>query len=266
MTKYSLSNSQKQLFIAIIILDELVDKHKAFTTQDAVLQPVLQRMVTKELLTLTGVDYAATPKGEQLLQSFYKRYDEYIKVYDIYCAVDLEKGVFAYEKFWDFDTQEEFLSYINDEPTGRWSDVRVAVCEYKKLDPMEIVFLAFLNEGRINTNDEQWRTTLMSGAVWKEIELVCNNAIHVEDLQDGDAITNLVKQGSELMMKLLEIEKQKKADEAASNVTETTTTVTETTETTDVMDDVSYYGLYLNDPYYTSLCWRDYYYDDPYWW
>jgi hypothetical protein len=76
MTKYTLSNSQKQLFIAIIILDELVDKQKAFTTQDVVLQPVLQRMVAKELLTLTGTDYAVTPKGHRIIDE--DDYPDYI--------------------------------------------------------------------------------------------------------------------------------------------------------------------------------------------
>jgi len=37
------------------------------------------------------------------------------------------------------------MEHINDK---RFHDLRIAVCEFKKIDPVDIVFLSFLNEQR----------------------------------------------------------------------------------------------------------------------
>jgi len=243
----------------------MIDKNNSFGLEDTALQPVLQRMLAKEMVTLNGDQYTPTDKGDKYLQSFYKKYDEYVKLYDVYCAVDLGQGIFAFDKFYDFDNDDDFKAYLNDDKSNDWADVRIAVCEYKKIDPIEIVFLSFMNEGRITTYDENWRNEIINYPEWNDIDLVCNNAIHVEDLMQDDVIVNVITKGSELMMKLLQIEKENNSNKSFD---EEVTTVTETTEVVEQIDDddIAYYGLYLGDPYYSSLCWQNYCWNDPYWW
>lgn len=262
MDKYTMNYDQRQLFCAVVLLDE-ISKGATFTDIEPYLGIVLSRMASKGLIEISSKDgfYDLTDKGSELLNGFFQKYDEYLKVYDIYCAVDLQAGEFAFAKFFDLN-DAEWGEYINQ---ARWDDVRVAVAEFKKIDPVEIVFMAFLNEGKLTTEDDDWQSKMMDNTLWDDIIKACNVAIHVEELTDGDAITNIVTQGSDLMMQLLKKEKELKAQEEQSEEVVETTTVTEVTEEV-VDDDVTYYGMYLTDPYYVSACWGYYYWNDPYWW
>lgn len=246
--KYGLDN--KNVFCSIIVLDQLANG-KNFMTDEGTdaFQSFLKEMQTRGLLDLTGYKYAIAPKGQELLDNFYKKYDEFLKVYDIYCAVDLKEGVFAFQKYYDFDTDEEWQKYLQQ---SNWEDVRIAVAEFKKIDPVEIVFLSFLNENRFNLEDGL-EFKLLDSPAWDEILEICNSAIHVEDLMKDDAIHNIVEQGSSLMRDLLnyKLEDLRNQDETEEEIVE---------EITIVEEEIEYYDPYYYDIYYVSPCWVWYWY------
>ena len=73
--------------------------------------------------------YITNDKGLEIYQKFTEQQESYVSHFDIYAYVDLQEGVFA-------DPQSDLLE------GGRWSDLRVAVAEYKGIDPYRVVFLS----------------------------------------------------------------------------------------------------------------------------
>jgi hypothetical protein len=265
--KYTFDKDRIQLFSALVILDSIIDKDKHFvrnllSLDEEQLSPVFDRMIEKGLLFVDDShEYVPTDKGYELIDNFYQRFQEFLKFYDLYCAVDLEAGEFAFEKILDM-SEEEFQDFLNDE---RWEDVRVAVCEFKKIDPLQMIFLSFLKENRIDVNVNGWPQILTNGSLWDEITEICESAITVEQLSVDEQLKNIVSQGSELLKTLLEREQQEQESVQEQEITETVTTTTEEIIEEDVVDDITYYDPYFYDPYYVSPCWG-YYYVTPYWW
>ena len=267
MSKYIFDDDKKQLYCALIIIDAIVDKGSHFVTNllsedEQKLLPIFQRMIDKGILTIDDMEheYKPTDKGIDLIHNFYDRYQEFVKFYDIYCAVDLTVGKFAFSEILDM-TEEEFQEYLKDD---RWEDVRVAVCEFKKIDPMQMVFLSFLRENRIDVTKSGWIPILLNGDIWNDITKICDSAITLEKLSVEDQIKNIVIQGSDLLKTLLEREKNEKNNDGSME-TETTTITEETTQNIVDDDDLSYYDPYFDDPFYISPCWGYYYYT-PVWW
>src|SRR6201994_3217822 len=136
-----LTEDQKKTFKAIIILDEMINGSHAFQTiangDDSVLEPLFIDLMSKGYVQTSGINYQVTAKGQEVFDTFMKRYTEYLKVYDIYSYVDLEKGEFAFSRYFDFDTDEAWNDFTNND---RFDDLRIAVAVFKKIDPAEIVF------------------------------------------------------------------------------------------------------------------------------
>jgi hypothetical protein len=264
--RYELSRDKRELFSALVLLDAMFTKGFHFPIDfqgvDIPLEPIFLRMRDKDLVVDENQEYVVTEKGAELINNFYDRFQEFLKVYDIYCAVDLEKGEFAFSSFFDITDENEWRAFLDDK---RWDDVRVAVCEFKKIDPLEIVFISFLKENRIDLESDGWQDVIYNGRMWDEIVQVCETAVPLSDLLVDDAIQDIIKQGSEVLHFLLEREKEiKQAQiEESTITTEEVTTVTE--EITVIDNNIEYYDPYWNDIYYVSPCWGLYYYD-PYWW
>jgi len=114
---------------------------------------------------------------------------------------------------------------------------------FKKIDPAEIVFMSFINENRFDTTSAGWQMDLVSDNEWNEIEEICKTAIKPEEVGE-DAMVDMIGQGSELMIKLLEQEKEQAQNSGNNNGGDTI--VEEET--------VEYYEPYY-DPYYVSPIW-----------
>ena len=91
----------------------------------------------------------------------------------------MEAGDFAFASYFDFDDDIRWREYLDDD---RWDDLRVAVADYKKLNPVEIVFMSFISENRFGRNEVGWQFELLLGAVWDEILDICNSAIQWDQL------------------------------------------------------------------------------------
>src|SRR5476651_18270 len=203
-----LTSDNKKTFRAIILLNEMINGTHKFQTvangDDSVLEPLFIELMSKGYVQTSGLNYQVTAKGQEVFDTFMKRYTEYLKVYDIFSYVDLEKGEFAFARYFDFTTDEAWADFTNNE---RFDDLRIAVALFKKIDPAEIVFMSFINENRFDSTATGWQMDLVSDNNWNEIEEICNTAIKPEEVGE-DAMVDMIGQGSELMIKLLEQEQQ----------------------------------------------------------
>lgn len=239
-----ITDDNKKTFKAIILLDEMINGSHQFKTvdngDDSVLEPLFIDLMSKGYVQTSGANYQVTAKGQDVYSVFMKRYTEYLKVYDIFSFVDLEKGEFAFDRYYDFDSDDAWADFTNDE---RFDDLRIAVAMFKKIDPAEIVFMSFINENRFDTTTAGWQMDLVSDNSWKEIEDICDTAIKPEEVGE-EAMLDMISQGSELMIKLLEEEKEQ---EQNNNTGDGSETVVEE-------ETVEYYQPYY-DPYYVSPVW-----------
>ncbi len=240
-----ITDDNKKTFKAIIILNEMINGTHKFRTvdngDDSILEPLFIELLSKGYVQTTGINYEPTAKGQDVFNIFMKRYTEYLKVYDIFSFVDLEKGEFAFSRYFDFDSDDAWADFTNDE---RFDDLRIAVALFKKIDPAEIVFMSFINETRFDTASAGWQMDLVSDNLWKEIEDICATAIKPQEVGE-DAMVDMIGQGSELMIKLLEEEKNQQQDDQNNN---------NGTETIVEEETVEYYEPYY-DPYYVSPVW-----------
>jgi len=232
------------------------------------LEPVLEYLMSKEYAEIENNEkYIPTGKGREVLVRFMRRYQDYLKHYDIYCAVDLGEGEFAFEDYFEYDFTddedvEEWQSYLNEE---RWEDLRVAVSAFKKLNPVEIVFMSFLNEGRFGETDEGWQFDLLLGSVWDEILEICNSAVTVDELgyvaEDDrriggeDVIKDVITQGAELNMDLKKKEEELYGDGEEDGAEPGENGGGRVVE--EVIIEEESYDVYESyyDPFYVSPCW-----------
>ena len=250
MSKYILEQQKKKELIWAFLIDQMLDKQDfnvLLRGNNSLLESIFVEMLYLKLIKIENNFYKVDTKGQDFVDNFFAKYKEYLKFYDIFCAVDLTAGEFAFSKYYDFDTDAEWKTYLNQD---NWDDVRLAVCEFKKIDPIEIVFLSFLNEGRIDTS-KNWQFDLVSDLIWDEILAVCETAIPLQDLLVNDAIQDIIKQGSSIMMDILKEENKRKLEELNNSVS----SEEYNEEVTYVTEEVEYYEPYLYDPYYVSPCW-----------
>jgi hypothetical protein len=240
-----LTDDNKKTFKAIILLNEMINGDHKFQTvangDDSVLESLFIELMSKGYVQTSGLYYQATAKGQEVLDTFMKRYTEYLKVYDIFSFVDLEKGEFAFGRFFDFSTDEAWADFANNE---RFDDLRIAVALFKKVNPAEIVFMSFINENRFDTSSPGWQMNLIDDSDWNEIEEICKTAITPEEVGE-DAMVDMINQGSELMIKLIQEENDRNAQNN-NNGGDAEKIIEEET--------VQYYEPYY-DPYYVSPIW-----------
>jgi len=260
--KYSVTPEKADQFVAILLVDYLINRNGnlplLMNDNFKVLEPVTMKLATSGYLRPPTKDekymgYIVTDKGRDALAKFMQRYSEYLKLFDVFCAVDLTEGTFAFAKYFDFDTDDEWFAYLNK---PGWEDVRVAVAEFKKMDAVEIVFMSFINEGRFDFEKTGWQFDISSGDVWSEIEQICNAALTVEQINQGDdtVMPDIIGQGADLTVSLMKQEEERrKNDELAQQEADQqnqTETITEETYTY----PATYYESYY-DPYYVSPLW-----------
>lgn len=266
---HQFSPEDKNAFGGVYLLERMSEGEETFPLvlegADAHLEPLLSWLYGRDYLEIIdNHHYAVTDKGRDAVDRFSARYGDYLKTMDVYCAVDLQEATFAFEQIFGFDDDALWEDYLNQD---HWDDLRVAVVTFKGLNPLETVFMAFLNDERIDEEDEDgssWQARLTSPGLWAEIEEVCNNAIQVHDLayEEGgttisgeNVLRQIIQQGAALNLELRkqedELEDDENAEDTLANGHGEESVVEET-----VIEHypVSYYEPYL-DPLYVAPIW-----------
>jgi len=250
--KYTLLEKDRVKFISLVLLNEIIQFQHYFpvhlTGDDIYLESFLKGLVEKGALKIDKGMYVPTDKGREELVMLYDKYYEFVKFSDIFCAVDLERGEFAFQSINSDMSDEEWVEFLHNE---RFSDVRVAVAEFKGINPFEIVFMSFLNENRFDCTQSRWQYYLTGNDIWNEIVEICNTAVSLEYLKEEGVIENVVSTGSELALAF--IKQAEATPEPTEEVTETV--VEEYVETVSVpVYGYDYWDPYY-DPFYVSPIW-----------
>jgi hypothetical protein len=250
--RYNLLERDRINYISLVLLNEIIQfQHyfpKELTGNDIFLSRNLEILEQNGCLRIERGEYVPTDKGREELERLYNKYYEYLKLFDVFCAVDLEKGEFAFKRINDSMSDDEWYDYLAQE---RFSDVRVAVADFKGINPMEIVFISFLNENRFDCGLDGWQKALTDMVIWDEIVEVCNTAVDVDYLKQDGVLEDVIKQGTELALELIRL-----AEEPNEEIFEETEEVIE--EYVEVVRmpvyEYDYWDPYY-DPYYVSPLW-----------
>ena len=163
--KYEMTEGQKTEFAGVYLLEYMINTPYSppifLEGNDQDLETILEWLMAVGFITIKDDEkYIPTEEGRRHLKKFMARYSEYLTMFDIFCAVDLQSGEFAFEAWNAFETDAQFKKYMDDD---RWDDLRVAVADYKGMNPIEIVFMSFINEHRFGRNESGWQSLLSSG-------------------------------------------------------------------------------------------------------
>ncbi|MDJ0841677.1 MAG: hypothetical protein QNK37_34540 [Acidobacteriota bacterium] len=265
--QYQLPPEKIKDFGTIYLLERMVNGPRSFSVllegSDTHLEELLTSLMSKELVDIDARNrYVPTQKGRRAVTNFMDRYIDFLKNFDCYCAVDLEEGEFAFEEFFEIEDESEWVEYLEQD---RWEDLRVAVAEFKSLDPLEIVFMGFINEERVQDKNDGWQFDLVLGSLWDDIVKICNSALQAEDLayedEEGsrvsgeDVLKDVLKEGADLNLRL-----RKQEDEYGSDWAKEDKTVYagEPRAVPPVPKQPLNYTVYesYRDPYYTSPVWK----------
>ena len=210
--RYSLNSEDRIRYAGILLLQYMAKQKNEFplllSGNNLQLEPILQQLVKHGFVAVINERYVLAEKGREELVAFQSGYTDFLKELEVYQAVDLTAGEFAWSAYFDFDDEEEFQRFLNDE---RWEDVRFAVLEYKnqkkffkrnRLKGEEIVFMSFLNENRFDFTETGWQEKLLAGRIWDEILDICNGMLQCQDLGGEDVIEDIIDQGERLTEEL----------------------------------------------------------------
>ena len=221
---YTVTEEKKKQFAGLYLLERMINRPETFPLflekHDRDLEPILEYLLTFEFLEIKeDKNYLPTPKGREIIQKFLERYQDFLRNFDVYSAVDLTQGTFAFASYWEFESEEEWGAYLHQK---QWEDLRVAVAEFKKIDPVEIVFMSFLYEDRFGWSEESgWQFDLLLGSVWDQVLEIVNSALKQEDLGyeaqgetvSGEAVLkDIIVQGAELNRRLWDEEDDRDVD------------------------------------------------------
>ena len=255
---YTITQEIKNRFIGLVLLNEIINFQTYFDVIPAgdnlLIASYLNNLMVKGLLRIDNGKYIPTNEGRNEVVNMYNKYYEYLKIFDIYCAVDLTAGEFAFERRNNDSSEEDWKLFINN---ARFADLRVAIAEIKKIDPVEIVYMSFLNEGKFSCTGKDWQYNLTSDPIWKEIEVICNTAVRGSYLEEQGVVQDIVEKGTALSIQILK-EAEDVDKEYSSNEEDDVIDETVTTEYVDIVE-MPYYESYYWDPYY------DPYYVSPIW-
>lgn len=260
--KYEILEKDRVRYVSLILLNEIINFQTYFPVrlvgEQIFLKTYLEGLQSKGMLKIENGLYVPTELGREELSSLYAKYYEFIRMFDIFSAVDLEAGEFAFARMFDELSQDEWFDYLAED---RFSDVRVAVAQFKGVNPIELVFLAFLNEGRFDTTQMGWEKQLTDYPIWNEIVEICETAIEMEYLMEEGVMENVVRQGSALAIELVKTAEEIEADMKAAMIAEEEVYEEEIVEETTYVDivEMPVYGYDYWDPYY------DPYYVSPLW-
>ncbi|MBF0349734.1 MAG: hypothetical protein HQM11_01815 [SAR324 cluster bacterium] len=257
----------KQQFGSLILLDRIINEKETFhlslmEKDDKILEPFLQTMEKEGLIEIgANGNYVVTEKGKETYQRLIQQQLSYTTHFDIYSHVDLGEGCFA-------DKETDFLD------DNRWTDLRVAVAEFKGIDPYRMVFLAMLSDESFFENPE-WKFDLAMGTLFEEMESIVHNQVSLEELgyedDDGsvsgnEVLTDIIEQGAALNQQRQEEQRQQEQEAERLNQTSpddeiiTTTTYYQGGYGYPMYDPWATMGAYAASALFVEALWYD-----PYW-
>lgn len=211
---WTVSDEQRLRFAGLFLLEYMINRPEVFKLwlerEDADLEPILEWLLVQSWIEIRNdSEYVPNAEGRNVIQKFMERYARFVYFFDVFSAVDLGAGEFAFARYFEIPDDGAWKEFLHEE---RFEDVRVAIAEHLGIDAVEIVFMSFIREDRFGRDAGGWQFDLLLGSVWDEILEVCNSAIDVSELgyQDGEGwidgstvAEDILQQGGQVLAKLL---------------------------------------------------------------
>jgi len=181
------------LFLLKHMDSEQVDYLVALKNDEKVIEPVFSWLLERGYVEVTDRDcYGTTSKGQLILEDYDQRYQSFLNESDVFCAVDLETGEFAFSQYHDYSSPEDWSEYLAQD---RWEDLRLAVAEFQQIDPVEVVFMTLVRDERFGFDEDGWKFELLLGSIWDEIASICSTGLRLKSLGyvDGNEIVSAEK-------------------------------------------------------------------------
>src|SRR5262249_16476100 len=183
-------------------------------TEWSLLEPVIDRLASHNYLIINGTAWEADPDGIQALEHYRQTQLEAIGRYDIFCAVDLATGEFAFAKYHQLNEQA-FKRYLMQE---RFKDLRLAMVEYlhRQESPESIARHLYEVAFAVLWDRVEW-----FGKGWQDLAAVQNTAgpleqavqnttswkLYGDDEAHAESIfDDILRQGEDLMVKFTQLE------------------------------------------------------------
>lgn len=188
-------------------IDEPGTDANAFIARaEELFSPILEWLVTRGYVEIDeNGQLDVTSTGRDVKTSFVDRHRRYLVDYDVFSAVDLGEGEFAFARYHDFPDAHGWQAYLNQD---RFEDLRVAVAEYESVDPIDMIYQTAIDDGSFGPDRTgAWDFDRLLGKVWDDIAHIYNTALKVDDLgyeaDDGpisgrEVIEDVVSQGRAL--------------------------------------------------------------------
>lgn len=203
-------------FAYLALLERIISESEQFQVElldreATLLEPLLDAMMGEDLIAVGDDDrFAPTTKGRQAYQTMLHQQHSYLAHFEVYAAVDLSGGEFGDADHDDLET-----------PT--FTDLRVAVAEYKGMDPYRMVFLSMLADGSFFQNPG-WKFDIALGSsFFKEMEEIVRSQIDISELgyteEDGEEVSgeavleDIILQGARVNRERLEAVKESEQQE-----------------------------------------------------
>lgn len=249
---YALTPDEEKAWGAVVLLHELGARQRAISVApDRAWGPVVPTLdwmfYDRQYIDVDGTRYVPTDRGREVLERFRARYTEFLQAYEVFSAVDLEAGVFAWASANEYADDAAWRAFV-DQP--RFEDLRVAVVAFKGLDPREAVFMAALHAGEFDLDAMERAGRIDFAPIFRNIETICASALHAEDLSYEDeegivpgeeVLEDIIAQGA-----ALNLERSQGSAEGAESAED---------DWADVHYEEISYDAYA-DPYYVGAPWR----------
>jgi hypothetical protein len=182
--KYKIDAKRKLQFQSFVALKRIANYLRAYPTgegSNTLLKPVLDELTAQGFLKVHEEVLVPTDLGKTVLKNILNRARDCRGFLEIYSGVDFGTGQYAVRQ-----VVAEGVSLSNIKTylaNPRWTDIRLAVGEFKKLTPSEVAFYLALDEGVFEPDEgESWEEALMNDRPWKWIENYCSYSLSQKEL------------------------------------------------------------------------------------
>lgn len=193
-------------YVLRLLKDPDVDANALIAQDERLLTPILTWLIEKDYAFVDDKDaLRATSQGADVVAQFEQRYKTFLRDYDVFCAVDLEAGEFGLAHYEEYPNPGDWQAFLAQD---RWDDLRVTVAIHEGIDPVEIIFMGLIKDGRFGRDEDGWNFDLLLGSIWDEVGQVCNSALTIEDLAFDDdgahvdgatVVEEIIERGKDLM-------------------------------------------------------------------
>ncbi len=254
--EYLIDAEKKQQFAGIVTLNYIYENDGGLALplagNDMLLEPTLAWAESRGHVSRgEAKGFELTESGLLAVKVYRAQFREFLRTFEIYAFVDLEEAEFAYEKFFEFETEEQWDDHIEGD---NWSDLRIAVAEFKEIDPLVIVFMSFVNEGLFD-DEANWQSDLHDEGLWTEVQELCNCSVAIEDLayedpDDGrvegaEVLEDIIREGAEMNLELKILEDELSSDEPVGDRND---------DEEEILDIEAYYTPYI-EPSFVAPVW-----------